>query len=52
MFGKHARLPVPPPPDVQESWPAGTQQAGDKAVQTPLADGRHLTITFPEVGGP
>lgn len=36
---------------MQECWPAGTNQAGDKAVQTPLADGRHLTITFPEVGG-
>lgn len=34
---------------LQEAWPAGTNQAGDKAVQTPLADGRHLTITFPEV---
>lgn len=34
---------------LQEAWPAGTNQAGDKAVQTPLADGRHLTITFAEV---
>ncbi|EFN54548.1 hypothetical protein CHLNCDRAFT_135335 [Chlorella variabilis] len=32
----------------QDCWPPGTNQAGDKAVQTALSDGRHLTLTFPE----
>lgn len=43
---------IPPlaAPAIQENWPAGTQQAGDKAVQTPLTDGTHLSIMFPEVG--
>jgi hypothetical protein len=36
----------------QDCWPQGTNQAGDKAVQTPLRDGRHLTLTFPEAGCP
>ena len=33
---------------LQEAWPQGTNQAGDKAVQTPLRDGRHASISFPE----
>ena len=34
----------------QENWPVGTQQAGDKAVQSPLAGGgSHVAITFAEV---
>jgi hypothetical protein len=37
---------------LQNCWPPGTNQAGDKAVQTRLNDGRHLTITFPEEGCP
>ncbi|KAL4424419.1 hypothetical protein ABPG77_005662 [Micractinium sp. CCAP 211/92] len=33
----------------QECWPAGSYQAGDKAVQTPLADGgSRLEFAFPE----
>ncbi|PRW45423.1 Carbohydrate-Binding Module Family 45 [Chlorella sorokiniana] len=36
----------------RESWPAGTNQAGDKAVQSPLRDDRHLTVTFPEATCP
>ncbi len=34
---------------MQECWPAGSYQAGDKAVQTPLADGgSRLEFAFPE----
>ena len=37
---------------LQEAWPQGTNQAGDKAVQTPLRDGRHASISFPEASSP
>ena len=40
---------VAPP---QGLWPPGTAPAGDKAVETPFAAGRSLTISFPEAAAP
>ena len=37
---------VAPPEAV---WPPATRKVDDKAVQTPLQDGTHLTVSFPEV---
>lgn len=35
------------PPET--TWPAGTVQAGDKAVQTPFRGGESVALTFAEV---